>query len=794
MFGRRALLLGGAAIAAAAVVPAMARGPCRSHIVAGPAAPIDILFDRWGVGHVRAHSIADAFFADGYLAAQDRLWDLDLGHRGSLGRLAEVFGADFVERDTANRLVLFRGDIDAELAALPQVVQDAARAYVAGVNARIGETRANPALLPPEFTLLGYAPIDWAVGDLIRIRAEPVGNTGGEIRRARLLARDALAADALLTPLDPPHTPLIPDGLDLAAIGPADLGLFAVLQAPLPFAAMQPAGDDAAHSKRNAGSNSWVVAGERSATGRPILANDPHLGFSVPGPRQVIHLSAPGLDVIGAGAPGMPGVMQGHNDAIAFGRTNFHIDQEDLFVLATDPDDPDRYRHAGGWKRLERVETRIAVRGEPARTVTLRYAVQGPVVSADPARNRAVAVAATWLAPGANGLLANIGIDLARDWTEFRAALRLHTSPTNFTYADTAGHIGWHAAGGLPARADGHDGLLPAPGDGRYDWRGLQTLDDLPSVFDPPRGWFASSNEMNLPPDYPAEQRRVSFEWRDRFRYERVAQVLEGSPRLSLAACVALQHDSFSALALAVVALLPQAVPAGLAAEAALLRGWDGHVEAGSPAAALYEVWWTHLGAAWLGLIVPPHLRDLLDGPVNATRLLADLRSPGPAFGPEPAARRDALLLDALGAARDELRRRLGPMIAGWSWGALHRIEIRHPLDALACCGGHFPAVGHRMPSGGDAYTVMARWYNGRSHRPDPYAVTGGASFLMVCDVGAWDRSLYLNFPGQSGDPRSPHYDDAVASWQRGEMQPLPFSRAAVDRASVATLRLLPAA
>ena len=791
---RRQLLMGCGMTAGFTALPFRAQA-ARHHTcmdgLAGLEAAVEIAEDHWGVPHIRARSIADAFFANGFVVARDRLWELDFGHRQALGRLAEIFGPDFVPSDTANRLFLFRGDAAAELARFSPQVQACARAYVAGINARLAQLRASPELLPPEFRIFDYAPLTWDVLDLIRIRAEPAGNTQGEIRRARLAARGGLSHDTLTTPLEPAHELRVPDGLDVHAISENDLGLFGVLQAPLPLGAAHPPGD-AAHRRMNSGSNAWVIAPTRTVTRRPILANDPHLGFGVPGPRYVIHMSAPGLDVIGGGTAGMPGVMQGHNAHIAFGRTNFHIDQEDLFILRTHPTQPDQYFHNGTWKQMEITHTTIAVRGEAERDVVLRYTTQGPIVSADRAHHRATAVSATWLYPGANGLLVNIGLNLARDWTSFREALRVHTSPTNFTYADTQGNIGWQAAGGLPARADGHDGLLPAPGDGRYDWHGLQALEMLPSTFNPARGWFATSNEMNLPPNYPAQERRVSFEWRDRFRYNRVAHMLDATPHAGVADCAALQHDTFSQLALDVVELLGS-VPPDLTSAASLLRAWNGRIEADSPAAALYEIWWTRLERALYAVLIPPHLRELLPGPINATVQLGLLRTPDTRLGPVPATARDTMLVETLRAAMAELRQRLGPDMAAWRWSTLHTITLDHPLADIPAIKAQFPQPGgHQTGTGGDSYTVMARWYNPLAKGPDPYRTTGGASYLMVCDVGAWDNSVFLNFPGQAGDPRSPHYADFLPAWLKGQMQPLLFSTSRVKAATISRTTLKP--
>ncbi|MFT8473130.1 penicillin acylase family protein [Acetobacter persici] len=790
---RRRVLLGGVAAGLAGFVApsALARKGGNSRIMEGEGleAPVEVLEDQWGVPHVRAASVPDAFFANGYLVARDRLWQLDFEYRRALGRLAEVFGPDFVPSDTASRLFLFRGDAQAEFAALPPTVQASARAYVAGINAYLTYLKKNEEQYPEEFRIFSYTPLVWDVLDLVRMRAEATGNTQAEVRRARLAAQDALAYDALIMPLRPAHTLTVPDGLDVQVVTEQDLGLFGVLQDGPPLSGLHipPSRTEGDHRRANEGSNAWVIAPTRTATGRPVLANDPHLSFGSPGPRHVIHLTAPGLDVIGGGAPGMPGVMQGHNAHFAFGRTNFHIDQEDLFILRTHPDHPDRYFHNGRWVEMETEETTIAVRGGPAQRVRLRYAAQGPVVSADGVRNRAVAVSATWLYPGANGMLANIGINLASDWPSFRKALKLHTSPTNFTYADTYGNIGWQAAGGLPERRNGYDGLLPAPGDGRYDWKGLQPLDALPNSFNPACGWFGTSNELNLPADYPYAERCVSYEWKDPYRYQRVAEVLQASPRATLAQSVALQHDTLSHLALSVVQFLPD-VPAHLASEATLLRRWDGHVEAASAGAALYEVWWTRLNALFYQALVPAHLRSLLPQPLNASVLLALLQAPDERLGTAPEAQRNTLLVTAFQQAVDELRDRLGPVAAAWQWGRLHTVQLRHPLHSVKAVAEAFlPIGGEDARSGGDAYTVMARWYNlNLSHRAleqgrNPYAVTGGASYLMVCDVGAWDHSLFLNFPGQSALPGSGHYEDALRVWLKGEMQPLLFSEPAVQ-------------
>lgn len=755
MLSRRSFLLGSAAMLAAGTVVAQRRSR-----LPGLSAPIEIVDDVYGVPHIRARSKPDAFFGQGYVVARDRLFQIDLAHRRELGRLAEAFGPDFAVHDAVARLFLYRGDLAAELARVPQEVLACARAYVAGVNARIAEVEGDPALLPLEYRILRVRPLRWTLEDLVVTRGVQLGNMDDEVRRAQLAALGLLELDALVAPLRPAWTLTVPDGLDVAAVSDADLG--SLLVGGLPFGPGTPVADPV--ERANAGSNAWTVAGGRTATGRPILANDPHLGIGGFGPRHVAHLSAPGLDVIGGGAPGLPGIMQGHTDRFAFGRTNFHIDQSDLFVLELDPADPERYRHGGGWRRFERVAAEIAVKGEAPRTVALRFAAQGPVVSHDPARRRATAVASIAMQPGGSGAFAMIAINLARDWRSLRRAWKLHPSPTNFHYADVDGNQAWQVIGFAPVRKRG-DGLLPVPGDGRYDWTGMRDFESLPSEYNPVRGWFASANQNNLPPDYPRD-RIPAFSFRDPYRYERVAEVLAAQPKHSLADSVRLQHDTLSEPARRLLALLPRQPSPRARPAATMLAGWNARLDADSAPAALFQILWRELGDRVLAAVVPEQARHLVTD-IAAGELLRLL------------AGRDVLIDGALAAAWSQAQAQLGPDPSGWRWGALHQVRIAHPLSRIPAIAAGFPPI-EGGGSGGDGYTVMARWTPGGGG----WRTTGGASYLQVIDVGAWDNSVMINLPGQSNDPRSPHHRDHYAPWIGGDMLPMPFSRAAVDAAA----------
>ncbi|WP_315763065.1 penicillin acylase family protein [Sphingomonas sp. Y38-1Y] len=778
---RRSLLMRGAALAALAgsrvsaqVVPdpdeaeeTPSPAEPRRAVVRGLSAPIEIVDDRWGVPHIRADSVPDAFFGQGYAVARDRLFQVDYEYRRGQGRLAEVMGTAYVASDTRAALGRFRGDVAAEIAAVPADVRACAEAYVAGINARIAEVAVDPSLLPAEFAILGYKPLAQSLADLVAARELTAGNIDDEVRRSRLAAAGALDLEQLIAPPRPARAIAFREGLDPAKVGEADLGIFG--NAPPPPAA--------------AGSNAWTIAPSRSATGRPILANDPHLSIGGFPPRHVAHLSAPGLDVIGGGAPGLAGIMQGHTDRFAFGRTNSHIDQSDLYILDLNPVDAERYWHRGRWKTFERREVTIAVRGAPPRKAVLRYSVQGPVIAHHPALNRATALAHVSQRPGASGVFAMIAINLARDWQGLQAAFRLHPSPTNFHYADVGGRIAWRIIGFAPRRMGGHDGMTPAPGDGRYDWEGLLAIEQLPSVVDPRSGWFASANQDNLPKDYKPI---LAYTFREPWRYARVAEVLERQPKHSLADSAALMQDVASAPARRLAALVPESVPPAAEAAAAMLRGWDGRLGADSAAAALYELTLADLEDRLINIVVPIEHRPLVPG-FEIGAMLSLLETPDKRLGPNPRGSRDLIVAMALAAGWEEAERRLGPEPALWRWGNLHDVTIAHPLAR------RFPAIGEAFPrieaggSGGDYTTVNARWV------ASDFGVAGGASYLQAIDVGQWDDSLFLNLPGQSADPASPHYADMAQPWIEGRMLPLVFSRERVDAEAAARTILTPA-
>jgi penicillin G amidase len=654
-----------------------------TYPVPGLEGPVEIRVDRWGLAHIRAGSALDAFRAQGFNAARDRLWQLDLWRKRGLGLLAADFGPGYLAQDRAARLFLYRGDMAAEWAAYgPQDTKAIVTAFVDGLNAYVALTEARAAPLPPEFALTETRPARWQPEDVVRIRSHGlIRNVLSEVARARVLARagnraEGLAADDLRKRISPPHAPVVPEGLG-AADWPDDLlDDFRLATATVGFsrARMAATRDEAwAWSKVDAhgsvtrgprsapkepaeGSNNWVAGPSRTATGRPILASDPHRVYLQPSLRYAVHLSAPGLDVIGAGEPALPGISIGHNGHAAFSLTIAPMDQEDLFVCETDPADPDRYRYGDGWEPIARVTDTIPVRGGPDETVVLGFTRHGPVIRES--GTQAFALRTVWSEPGSAAYLGSLAYLGARSPEAFGEALRHWSAPSvNQLYADATGRIAWFMAGKAPLRP-AHDGLLPVPGDGRYDWAGFHDPGALPRSIDPEAGWLATANEMNLPPDFFVEDRKVGFEWAEPWRARRIRTVLGGQDRHSLADSQALQGDTFSLPALRLADLVRAMAPAtdpDIASAQALLASFDGALDRDSPAAALIEVFWVHhLRPALLKTLVPDAATRRLLPPGDTQSLIERLET-----GLDPATR-DTLLAETLGAAFRGCLERMG--------------------------------------------------------------------------------------------------------------------------------------
>lgn len=770
--------------------------------VAGLNGPARILVDVWGIPHIYAGNEHDLFFLQGFNAARDRLWQIDLWRKRGLGLLARDFGPAYAEQDKALRLFLYRGDMNAEWASYGPRAKTYAEAFVAGINAYVADVRDGKRPLPIEFRIAGTRPDPWTADDVVRIRSHGLTrNIASEVKRSLVACAAGLEADRFRVKLEPAWTTKVPDGLDPCSVPKAVLAAYDLATRPVAFpqpkdrqAALAHDPDtylDAADQQRDTiGSNNWVIAPSRTATGRPILANDPHREHSVPSLRYIVGLNAPGLSVIGAGEPALPGISIGHNGTIAFGLTIFNVDQEDLYVYELNPQNPNQYRYGNGWEDMRIVHETEQVKGEGDRDVELKFTRHGPVIYVDEGNKRAFAVRSIWFEPGTSAYFGSSDYMTAKDWNGFLAAMRRWGAPSeNQVYADTRGSIGWVAAGKTPRRVN-YDGLMPVPGDGRYDWQGFLSLDDLPKAYQPKQGFLATANQMNLPSDYPISERKVGFEWADSARWQRIVEVLQANSKVTLADAMDLQNDDTAMLGRRLVKLLQPLTSddANVKKGLELLRPWDARDAADSAAAALFEVWIAnHLGPTLLKTTAPKAVALIAPEASSISAIVAYLESPDAALGADPAAARDQILRESLGAAVADVAGKLGDDASSWRWGRLHVAKFDHALIPLAD-----KATAAQMSVGPLAFGGAANVPRAATYRRSDYQLISGASFRMVLDVGNWDASRTINTPGQSGDPFSGHYRDLAPLWATGQYVPLLYSQAAVEAATAEAITLTP--
>ena len=739
-----------------------------SRALPGLTAPGEIIIDRAGIPHIYAANARDGFFLQGYAVARDRLWQIDLWRKRGLGRLSASFGAQFVAQDRAARLLLYRGEMAAEWAAYPSQAKVWTEGFAAGINAYVADVETGRAPLPIEFSATNTRPERWQADDVVRIRSNALAsNLTSEVVRARALCGGDLKYEPLRRELAPAHTVSIPKGLDPCSI-PADvLDDYALGTGDVRFdgqkivvASLDPDIQE--------GSNNWVISAGKSATGRPILANDPHRAHAVPNLRYLSHIDTPELKIAGSGEPALPGISFGHNEDVAWAITIFAIDQQDLVVnpKAT---------------KLTEVRERIEVKGEAPREVVLKFTDDGPIIHEDPTSGRSFALRATWTKPGASAYFNASWAWTAKTWDDFLVA-RDHwgAPPLNLLFANRAGDIGWAPGGFVPVRAAG-DGLLPVPAGKAHRWTGLLDAKLMPVKHNPADGWIATANEMNIPAGYP---HMLGLEWADRSRITRISEVIGSKPKFGLTDAMALQNDPTSPMARRAVALLQ-----GLAGRdanergaLALLGNWNGHEGPDSAAAALYEIWAArHLAASTVKAIVPEAARRNF-GRTSIGNILPVLED-GKLLGPDSAALRAEILLGSLGLAFAETARLLGPDPATWRWGALHRADFQ---PALPIAGRDAERRVGPVPIGGSGSTPMAMGTG-----PD-FRVVSGASVRVVMDVGAWDNSMAINTPGQSGDPSSPHYRDLFARWATGNYVPFVWSRPRVLQEAERIINVIP--
>jgi penicillin amidase len=726
--------------------------------VTGLTAAVSITRGSHGIPTIRAASDRDAAFALGFVHAQDRLFQMDLMRRAGAGRLSEWFGAPTLGIDRFMRTLGLYRAAASEYPLLSPGLRAVLDAYAAGVNAYLKERRG---ALTPEYYLLNVTPEPWTPADTLvwgkLMDLDLAGNFRRELLHARLAQR--LSADELQL-LYPPYPKDAPVTLSEAAMHALEGLRLDVIAAQIPRS-IGPA----------FASNNWVVDGAHSASGKPLLANDPHLGLSAPSVWYLARLDTPGLSLAGATAPGSPLLVLGHNQRIAWGFTDTDSDVEDLFVERVDPKDPSHYLTPNGSAPFVTRSEEILVRGAAPVHLTVRETRHGPVISdlggsyAEPTPAGSVlALETTFLQGDDRTPDALFALNRAQNWEGFRAALRDFVAPQqNMVYGDVDGNIGFLAPGRVPIRAKG-DGWLPAPGwSGDYDWTGYIPFDQLPSAFNPPAGRIASANNKIVPDSYPYFLGRA---WALPYRVERIDDMLKATPQQSPATSAAIQGDTLSLMVKDVLPLMLAAKPGSRLAADALdrLRAWDGRMERGQVAPLLFVAWLREFNRTLFADRLGDAFEDYWGLHPDVVRLILTEHPEWCAGKSAPKGQDCAgALAAALDRALDELKRRFGDDMEQWRWGVPHQARFANRFWSSIPVLGRLFAAAVSADGGYDTVNVGATRLASSS---EPYADVHGPTLRMIVDLADPAAARFMIAPGESGNVLSPHYDDLMASWR----------------------------
>ncbi len=755
--------------------------------LAGLAQGVDVLRDRYGIPHIFAGSLPDAVYALGYVHAQDRLWQMEMSRRIAAGRISEVVGAAGLETDRFMRTLGVRRAAEANLRTLDAETRQLLEAYAAGVNAFL----AGAPVLPPDFWLTGVRPEPWTPADSVawvKMMAWDLGgNWRSELLRMRLAKTLPLARiHELLPPYPGEPVPVIADLKELYA--------------PLAREAVRLA--KFAPDNEGLGSNNWVVSGARSESGKPLLANDPHLGLTAPPVWYFAQLSAPGVSVIGSTLPGVPGVILGHNERIAWGFTNTGPDVQDLYLEKLDASGG--YLAPDGPRAFQVVDEVIRVKGGEPERLRVRISRHGPVISdvlqvAQEAAPRGLVIAFSWTALAEDDRSIQVALKLARarDWDGFLAAARDFGAPQqNMVYADVEGNIGFVAAGRVPMRRADNDlkGMAPAPGwMEKYDWTGEIPFAELPQAFNPKDGAIVTANHRITPPGYA---HFISSEWQPPYRADRIRQLLDATPKHTAGTFARIQADVTS---LAMRELLPKLLAARPRSEPARkaleqLAKWDGAMAPERAEPLIAWAWWRELARAVyadeLGDAFPQNwsarvrfMSGVLSGDAKKARWCDDVRTPAVETCEE-------LLAVSLDAALADLRLRFGEDSSRWHWGDAHRaLHVHRPFGRQPLLARLFDiSVG----SPGDPYTVNVG-RNNMNDEDNPFANRHAASLRAIYDLSDLEKSLFIHSGGQSGNVLSAHYKSFAGAWAKNEYIPMHARRDTLDREPHEVLRLVPA-
>jgi penicillin G amidase len=760
-------------------------------VVPGLKQEVEVIRDEYGVNHIYAQNEHDLFFAQGYCAARDRLFQFEIWRRQASGTVAEILGERELQRDIGARLFKYRGDLKEEFNHYHPQGESIIRAFTDGINAFVQETEKNPELLPLEFNLLGIVPGRWTPELVISRHQGLLGNLPDELtigRAVALLGPDQVKDLKVFEPGQPDLS--LDPSINTEGLFDDILTLYHAFRKPVVFLPHDLAAyanpdstqfnqltlrDEQAYQEINSevktiGSNNWIVSGKRSASGYPLLANDPHRALAVPSLRYMVHLMAPGWNVVGGGEPTIPGVSIGHNEYGAWGLTVFELDGEDLMVYELHPDNANQYNYQDSWEDMTVIKDTIRVKGSADVYVEHKYTRHGPVTFVDHEKRRAYAVRCAWLEPGGAPYLASLRMDVAKSWEEFRDACAYsHIPGENMIWADKKGNIGWQVVGIAPVRKN-WSGLVPVPGDGRYEWDGYLPIKSLPNTLNPEKGYWATANE-NLVPDGYEHRHAVGWEWADSSRANRVNEVLAAKEIHTLEDMMKLQSDYLSIPARELVPMLKNIATDDSAIRQAIdsLLSWNFVMDKNSMPATIYMAWQRKLLQQAHPLLVPEEARDLIDY-VPLRKVIGWIRNNRPEL-----TGRDQFMLRCLQEALTELREKLGTDLTRWQYGQenYHHVLIKHPLsnavnDSLRNILNCGP-----LPRGGSGSSPgMTGNGNNQTH---------GATFRIAVDVADWDKAMFSNAPGQSGNAASPFYKNLFSMWADDKHFPVYFSKSKIE-------------
>jgi penicillin G amidase len=715
--------------------------------VSGLDAEVQVMRDEWGVPHIYAENQRDLFFAQGYVQAQDRLWQMDMWRRVNEGRLAEILGPEAFEHDKLARLIQFRGPWEEEWTSYHPDGKMIFEAFADGVNAYIDQIGDN---LPVEYKLTGLKPLRWtpeaSTGRVAT--ALPLGAARSELRRAQRIAESGL--DEVNRREAPQYDNWIdlkmPEGLDVSIISDEVVQSLGHFRGGFPKPPVLPkyqqweeavASLNMGARENSPGSNNWVASGELTESGHVLLANDPHRGVTNPSLRYLIHLNAPDYSVIGSTEPAIPGVAIGHNGRVAWGLTIVGTDQADVFLEQLNPDNLNEARWKGEWYPLETVVDTIEVQGEEPKIIEHKFSRHGPVFYVDSTNHVAYSVQSTANEPGTGGYMGALRLAETDNCYEFMEQLAWYKAPSeNMICGDAEGNISWLAAALTPKRSEGWYGRIPVPGTGEFEWEGFRSHTELPQEINPERGWLGTANNDVQPEGYYPP---IMFRSNSSSRWDRLQQMFDGATNLTVEDYEQMIHDVYYPWFENQRTLFEGWTSDDPDVERARkeLIEWDAQYHKNSRAAVIHSRW-----------------RQNVDSEAQDENNLLE--------------KRRALAEEALITAIDVLKSSLGDEMDDWRWGQIHRSEFPHWLVSAY----DLPSVER---SGG--YGLIA---------------STGATFREIIDFSDLDNSRATSTPGQSMQPGSPYYDNLLPLWGEEEFFPLLFSPEAVEAETVNRMTLKP--